>query len=146
MFKVLVLLFIMNVKGLNLVSRINETRYIKWHEICKCNCWADASVCNNKQRWNKDKCRFECKELIDKGICTKGLNWNPSNCECECDKLCDLGEHLDYKNCKCRKPLVDKLVEVCSENINESELNQNRMIYNSILNDYEKNVVPAQYT
>ena len=27
-----------------------------------------ASVCNNKQRWNDDKCRCECKELIDTGI------------------------------------------------------------------------------
>ena len=24
---------------------------------------------------------------------------------------------LDYKNCKCRKKLTDKLVEECSENI-----------------------------
>ena len=26
-------------------------------------------ICNNKQRWNEDKCRCECTELIDKGIC-----------------------------------------------------------------------------
>ena len=26
----------------------------------------DASVCNNKQRWNEGKCRCEFKELIDK--------------------------------------------------------------------------------
>ena len=42
--------------------------------------------CNNKQRWNKDKCRCECKKLIDKGVYDKGFIWNPSNCECECDK------------------------------------------------------------
>ena len=30
-----------------------------------------TSVCNNKQRWNNDKCICECKELIDKGICDK---------------------------------------------------------------------------
>ena len=36
---------------------------------CKCNCRLHASVCNKKQRWNEDKFRFECKELIDKGIC-----------------------------------------------------------------------------
>ena len=28
-------------------------------------------VFNNKQRWNNEKCRCECKELIDKGICDK---------------------------------------------------------------------------
>ena len=39
---------------------------IKWHETYKCECRLDASVCNNKQRWNDDKCRCECKVLIDK--------------------------------------------------------------------------------
>ena len=48
--------------------------------------------------------------------------WNPSNCECECDKSCDTGEYLDYSNCKCRKKLVDKLVEDCTENIEETRL------------------------
>ena len=27
------------------------------------------------------------------------------------DKTCDIGEYLDYENCKCRKKLVDKLVD-----------------------------------
>ena len=72
--------------------------------------------------WNEDKCKCEWKELIDKGICDKGFIWNPSNCECECDKSCDIGEYLDYKNCKCRKRIIDKLVEECSENIYEIKL------------------------
>ena len=42
----------MNVKVLNLISRTNETRYIKWPETYKCICRLDASACNNKQRWN----------------------------------------------------------------------------------------------
>ena len=32
------------------------------------------------------------------------------------------GEYLDYKNCKCRKRLVDKLTEECNENIEETSL------------------------
>ena len=60
-----------NVKAFNLMSRTNETRHIKWHKTCKCRCRLDASVCNNKQIWNEDKCRCECKELIDKGMCNK---------------------------------------------------------------------------
>ena len=28
------------------MSRINETRHIKWHDTCKCKCRLDASVCN----------------------------------------------------------------------------------------------------
>ena len=75
----------------------------------------DASVCNNKQRWNKDKSRCECKELIYKGMCDKGFIWNLSNCEWESDKSCDIGEYLDYKE--------------CSENIDE-----NKMFYNETLN------------
>ena len=110
----------LNVKVFNLMSRTNETRHIKWYETCKCKCRLDASVCNNKQRWNNDKCQCECKELIDKGICNKGYICNPSNCKCECDKLCDFGEYLDYENCKCRKRLVDKLMEECNENIEET--------------------------
>ena len=77
------------------MSRTNETRHIKWYKTCKCRCGLDSSVCNNKQRWNEDKCRCECKELIDKRICDKGFIWNP---ECECDKSCDIGEYLDLKS------------------------------------------------
>ena len=95
---------------------------IEWHETCKCEGKFGANVCNNKQRWNKNKCRCECKELIDKGMCDKGLIWNPSNCECECDKACVIGEYLDYENCKCRKELVDKLVDECTETVEEVKI------------------------
>ena len=84
-----------NIKVFNLMSRSNETRHIKWHKTCKCKRRLDASVCNNKHRWNEDKCRCECK-VIDKGGCDKGFIWNPSNCEYECDKSCYIGEYLDY--------------------------------------------------
>ena len=55
----------MNIKAFNLISITNETRHIEWHETCKCKCRLDASV-NNQQRWNNEKRRCECKELIDK--------------------------------------------------------------------------------
>ena len=60
--------------------------------------------------------------MIDKDVCNKGFIWNPSNCECKCDNSCDIGEYLDYQNCKCRKKLVDKLVEECNENVAEVNL------------------------
>ena len=41
-----------NVKVFNLMSRTNETRHIEWHKTCKCKSRLNASVCNNKQRWN----------------------------------------------------------------------------------------------
>ena len=65
---------------------------------------------------------MECKELIDKGVCDKEFIWNPSNCECEYDESCDISEYLDYENCKCKKKLVDKLVEECTDNIEETRL------------------------
>ena len=57
-----------------------------------------------------------------KCVFDKGFIWNLSNCECECDKSCHVGEYLDYENCKFRKQLVDKLVEECTENVEEVKL------------------------
>ena len=61
-------------------------------------------------------------------MCDKVFTWNPSNCESECDKSCYIGEYSDYKNCKCRKKIIDQLTEECSENINGNE-----MLYNETL-------------
>ena len=41
--------------------------------------------------------------------------------------MCGVGEYLDYKSCKCRKSLVDKLVESssaeeCTENIDAEKI------------------------
>ena len=127
-----------NVNVFKLMSRTNETRHIEWHKTCKCKCRLDASVCNNKQRWNEGKCRCECKELIDKGMCDKGIIWNPSNCECECNKSCDIVEYLEYINCKCRKKIIDKLVEGCSENIDGNEMLYNETLDVIPLNVYKK--------
>ena len=70
-------------------------------------------------------------------MCDKGFTRNPSNCELEWDKLCDVGENLDYKNCKCRKKLIDKLVEEYSENIDENE-----MLYNETVDVFSLNTIP----
>ena len=83
------------------------------HETCKCICRLNKIICNNKQRWNKDQCRCECKELIDKGVCDKGFIFNPSNCKCECDKSCNTSQYLDYLDCKCKKKIIELIVEKC---------------------------------
>ena len=62
--------------------------------------------------------------MIDKDVCDEGYAWNPSNYECECDKSCDFGGYLDYENDKCRKRLIDELVEECGENIDEPKLTE----------------------
>ena len=61
----------LNIRVFNLMSLTNETRHIEWHETCKCKCRLNAIICNNKQRWNKNKCRCECKELIMYAICDR---------------------------------------------------------------------------
>ena len=111
-----------NIKLFNLMSRSNEARYIKCHETGKCKCRLDASICSNKQIWNKGKCRCECKELIDKRRCSKRFNWNPSNNEWELHKSCEIGEYLDYQHCTCKTQLLSKLVKGCSENIDGNEI------------------------
>ena len=70
--------------------------------------------------------------MIDKSRCDDGFIWNPSVCECDCDKSCDAGQYLYYKNYKCRKELIDKLTEECSEDIDGN----NR--FNATLNEYGK--------
>ena len=70
-----------NVKVFNIMTRINETRQIVWHETCKCICKLTSAVCNSRKIWNEYKCRCECKEdLINKMVYDKGYIWNPSNC------------------------------------------------------------------
>ena len=68
--------------------------------------------------------------MIDKGVCDKGYAWNASSFECECNKLCDFGEYLDYENCKCRKGLVNKLVEQCGKNVDEAKLSETALAEN----------------
>ena len=63
----------LNVRVFNLMSRGNETRFTEWHETCKCKYRLDAVACDNKQRWNKNKCRCECKELMIKEYVIKDL-------------------------------------------------------------------------
>ena len=94
------------------------------------------NVWNNKQRWNKNNCRCECKELIDKRVCDKGFIWNPINCECQCDKAYDVDEYLDYEHWKCRKKSVDKLVDECSETVEEVKLAKIILAENESENKY----------
>ena len=74
-------------------------------------------------------------------MCNKGFIWNPSNCECECDKVCDIGEYLDYESCKCRKKLVDQLVDECNETFEEVKLAKITLAENESGNKYSSGTV-----
>ena len=69
-----------NLKVFDMISFTNETKQVKWHESCKRACKLNASVCNNKRSWNKDKCRSECIKI---NRCHKDFSWNPISCICE---------------------------------------------------------------
>ena len=58
---------IVNIKVFNLLSKTNETCNLSSHETCAFKFRLDASVYNDRQRWNSYKNRCECKELINKG-------------------------------------------------------------------------------
>ena len=59
---------------------------------------------------------------------------------CECDKSCNVGEYVDYMNCKCRKRLIDNLVEKYNEDIDGNEVAAKTAVtYNVTLNDFELN-------
>ena len=97
-------------------------RVMSWYETRACKCRVDANVCNNKLRWNSDKYKCELKEFLGKDRCHDGFISNPSACKFECDELCDVGEYLNYVDWKCRKKLIDKLLERSREDIDGNEI------------------------
>ena len=52
-----------SVKVFDLISGKNVLKNVSFHESCKCTCLLDKKVCDNKQKWNKEKCRCECLEI-----------------------------------------------------------------------------------
>ena len=75
-----------------------------------------VQIHQNVFQWIKDcKIRPEIININNNYV----FIWNPSNCEWKCDKSCDVRQYLNYANCKCRKRLIDKIVEEFSENIDE---------------------------
>ena len=92
------------------MSRTNETRHMEWQETCKCQYRLDTSVCNNKQRWNDNKCRCECKEFLTKDLfrILVIVSVNVIN-------HVILVSIWTMKTVTVEKKLVDKLVEECTK-------------------------------
>ena len=47
-------------KSLDMILGKNVLKNISFHQSCKCGFLLDEKVYNNKQKWNKEKCRCEC--------------------------------------------------------------------------------------
>ena len=120
-----------NMKVYNFLMRLNETRNVLWHENCKCICRLNSSVCNSKQIWNSDTCRYDCNDDFA-GIInfTKGYTWNPSTCECQCDMWCKPGQYFDHKNCICKNKLIGRIIGESTSIINETMINNRDNIAN----------------
>ena len=49
-----------SIKSLDLLPNEYIFKDISSHQNCKCKCLLDKKVCNNIQKFNKNKCRCEC--------------------------------------------------------------------------------------
>ena len=122
----------LNMKVYNILTMLNETRTVLWHESCKCVCKLNSSVCNNKQIYNSNTCRCDCNEDFSGIInCAKGYTWNPSTCECQCDMWCKPGQYLDHKNCVFKNKLIGRVIVECTSIINETMTNNKDNITNN---------------
>ena len=61
----------------------------------------NESLCNSKQKWNHNECRWECNKIDDWGSCKNDCMRNHCTCYCDCNKACKIDEYLDIKNCSC---------------------------------------------
>ena len=75
-----------------LIKGKNESKTLAKRISSECRCAFDGRTCNSKQKWNNDKCYFECKKMIKNFTCEKESTQNPSTCECQCNKYCVIGE------------------------------------------------------
>ena len=83
-----------------MITGINESKTLKKHVSCKCECKFDSKKCNSNQIWNTDKCRCECKNPR-KNVFKEGYIWNPAICTCE--------------NGRYAKSIIDDSVITCDE-------------------------------
>ena len=93
--------------GLKVFNLLSQTmKLLTKKNICGWKCKLNKDACNNKQIWNKDTCKCECKKINTEEVCDSGFIWNPSVCSGECNKYCYIYEYLDHKNCICRRKMA----------------------------------------
>ena len=73
----------MKIKCLNLISLVNETKFLYQHESRQHKYRLNKSVCNSKQKWNHNE--FRCKnvkKIDDWASRKKDYVWNSSKRGC----------------------------------------------------------------
>ena len=62
-----------------MITGINGSKILTMYILCECKYKFVGRKCNSDQKWNRDKCRCECK----KHICEKYYIQNCATCRCE---------------------------------------------------------------
>ena len=66
-----------------MITRMNESKTLTKHTLCKCKCKFDGRKWNSDQKLNKDKCRCECKNPRKYNMCEKNYIWSSGSSTCE---------------------------------------------------------------
>ena len=113
----------LNVKVFKMIT--SEVKTLVKRVSCDCKCKINFcncnSTCNSDQKWNNDKCQYECKKYC---MCIKDYSCNPSTCICE--------------NSRYSKSVVDDSVILCNEIVKVAD-----SVSNSVTNAVSKNVTIA---
>ena len=96
-----------SVKSFDLLSEKNVLKNISFHQNCKCGCLLDKKVCNNLQKWNKNKCRCKYVKILKYDIC---CSWNVNNCRCEMKILAALIESKRFLETEECKEITDDII------------------------------------
>ena len=87
-----------------MITKIYGAKTLIKHISCDCKSKFNGATCNSNQKWNNNKCQYECKNYH---TCKKDYSWNPSTCICE--------------NSRYLKSIADNSVILCDEIINNTE-------------------------
>ena len=61
-----------------MIAGISKSKILKKHIPCKCRCQFDGRKDNSNQKWNNNKCKFDCENLKKHNVYKKNYIWNPA--------------------------------------------------------------------
>ena len=70
----------LDVEAFNMITKISETKTLVKRISKDYKCKFDSTACYSNQKWNNDKCQFECKKYR---TCKNDSSWNPGKSICE---------------------------------------------------------------
>ena len=86
-----------NLKVINIITKINLSKTLVKHISCDCKCKFDSLACNLSQKGNNHKCQCERKKCR---TCKNDCSWNNSKCICEYSKYLKIVADASVIICK----------------------------------------------